>query len=422
MTQPRTAHADGGRTTAEHLRCNILHFTNTGWKPPQRAKTDAVTHAGRRHDVALSPAPFDDGCTRPNPPRKASGERPASAIVRKARPALVARAFLDGEAEARFRARRGVPTERRYPAAARAPAPFSCLVSVGKSNISAFAAAQASRLCRNPAIRYLPMMGEYCGPARGVAAAMLLVASVAFGHTENAYAQKASGCGADALGDGRVAAIEDSRTLRLDDGRKIRLAGIEWAVPADTARSRLASLVLNRHVTLKGARTPDRYGRIDAFPSVSGSETPIQYALLDEGLAVASSRIGDKACREALLLRERAVRGTGLGIFATGDYRLHKADDPAAILRGQGRYAIVEGRVLSVRESGNTIYVNFGRNWSQDFTVTIAKRNEPTFISAGLPPKSFAGRTLRVRGVIEERAGPWIEATGPQQFDWDGQQ
>jgi hypothetical protein len=41
-------------------------------------------------------------------------------------------------------------------------------------------------------------------------------------------------------------------------------------------------------------------------------------------------------------------------------------------------------------------------------------------ISAGLVPRSLAGRIVRVRGVIEERAGPWIEATAADQFDWDG--
>jgi hypothetical protein len=144
--------------------------------------------------------------------------------------------------------------------------------------------------------------------------------------------------------------------------------------------------------------------------------------LLDRGLAVTGPRIGEAACRAALLRREQAARSqTRLGIGGAGDYRLHQADDPAAILLSRGRFAIVEGRVLSVRESGNTVYVNFGQRWSEDFTVTIAKRAEPTFISAGLPPKSLSGRTVRVRGVIEERAGPWIEATGAEQFDWDGQ-
>ena len=39
--------------------------------------------------------------------------------------------------------------------------------------------------------------------------------------------------------------------------------------------------------------------------------------------------------------------------------------------------------MLSVRESGGTIYVNFGRRWTEDFTVTVAKRNERTFADAG---------------------------------------
>jgi endonuclease YncB( thermonuclease family) len=249
----------------------------------------------------------------------------------------------------------------------------------------------------------------------GIAAAVLLASSL--------LAQSEAGaCGAQPLGESRVAAIEDSRTLKLADGRKIRLAGVEWAVSGEVAKAALADLALGRAVTLKGAATPDRYDRIHAFPFVSGSETPIQYALLDRGLAVTGTRIGDAACRAALLRREQAARTARLGIWGSGDYRLHRADDPAAILLSRGWFAIVEGRVLSVRESGNTVYVNFGQRWSEDFTVTIAKRTEATFISAGLPPKSLSGRTVRVRGVIEERAGPWIEATAADQFDWDGQQ
>ncbi|HEV3176929.1 MAG TPA: thermonuclease family protein, partial [Stellaceae bacterium] len=78
---------------------------------------------------------------------------------------------------------------------------------------------------------------------------------------------------------------------------------------------------------------------------------------------------------------------------------------------------IVEGKVLSVRESGPTIYVNFGRRWTQDFTVTIAKRNESAFTSAGLEPKRLQGRRVRVRGYVEQRGGPWVEATRPEQIE-----
>jgi hypothetical protein len=97
---------------------------------------------------------------------------------------------------------------------------------------------------------------------------------------------------------------------------------------------------------------------------------------------------------------------------------LLNADNPTDVLAEQGRFALVAGRVLSVRESGVMIYVNFGRRWTEDFTVTILKRNERNFTAAGLEPQKLAGRQIRVRGWIEERGGPWIEATRPEQIEF----
>jgi hypothetical protein len=94
-----------------------------------------------------------------------------------------------------------------------------------------------------------------------------------------------------------------------------------------------------------------------------------------------------------------------------------QADVPASVLAERGRFTLVEGKVLSVRESGGTIYVNFGRRWSEDFTATLLKRNERAFTTAGLDLKALSGRTLRLRGVIEERGGPWLELTRPEQIE-----
>ena len=55
------------------------------------------------------------------------------------------------------------------------------------------------------------------------------------------------------------------------------------------------------------------------------------------------------------------------------------------------RFAIVEGKVLSVRESGGTTYVNFGRRRSEDFTVTILKRIGARFVAAGLDRSGSKG-------------------------------
>lgn len=75
--------------------------------------------------------------------------------------------------------------------------------------------------------------------------------------------------------------------------------------------------------------------------------------------------------------------------------------------------AVIDGRSFVLddgRESGGTIYVNFGRRWSEDFTVSVAKRNERMFTAAGVEPKSLAGHRVEVRGWIEERGGPLIDA------------
>ena len=254
--------------------------------------------------------------------------------------------------------------------------------------------------------------------------AWLLAAALALGPASAAFA--AEPCTGFSLGDGRVTAIEDGRTLALEDGRKIRLAGIEWAVAPDEVRALLSDLVgRTLKFTAPEKPDPDRYGRLHAFPnhafsSVSGSETPIQYGWLERGIALVSGRVLDKSCAGALLAAEKRAREARLGAFAEGGSAAHRADNHGAIAAETGRFAVVEGKVLSVREAGNTIYVNFGRRWSEDFTVTIAKRLQPAFISGGVAPKSLSGQVIRVRGFIEERSGPWIDATSPAQFELSG--
>jgi hypothetical protein len=170
---------------------------------------------------------------------------------------------------------------------------------------------------------------------------------------------------------------------------------------------------------LTAAPQTDRYGRLAAHVFIPAGDAAawLQADLLARGHARASPRIGDAACARDLLARENSARSANLGLWAEPYYVMSKAEEPAQVLQRRGRFALVEGKVLSVRESGGTIYINFGRRWSEDFTVTIAKRNERIFSAAGLEPKKLAGRTLRVRGWIEERGGPWVEASRPEQIE-----
>jgi hypothetical protein len=180
-------------------------------------------------------------------------------------------------------------------------------------------------------------------------------------------------------------------------------------------------LLSGAQITLKQADAQkNRYDRIIAyaFAKRDGAYHAVQADLIAAGHARVAARVGNRACAMELLRRETLARKAKLGLWGSSYYDLLNADNPTDVLAEQGRFAPVEGRVLSVRESGATIYVNFGRRWTEDFTVTILKRNERNFTAAGLEPKKLAGRQIRVRGWIEERGGPWIEATRPEQIEF----
>jgi hypothetical protein len=129
-----------------------------------------------------------------------------------------------------------------------------------------------------------------------------------------------------------------------------------------------------------------------------------------------AARVGSYGCATVFWAREQNARTARRGLWADRETIL-APQSTAALLEKRGRSVLVEGPVISVRESGGTIYVNFGWRWSEDFTVTIAKRNARMFSAAGLAPKQLAHKRVRVRGVVEKRGGPWIEALRPEQIE-----
>jgi endonuclease YncB( thermonuclease family) len=237
--------------------------------------------------------------------------------------------------------------------------------------------------------------------------ATLLVAGILLSATAPALAAE---CAFGPLGEGRVAAAIDARTLRLQDGREIRLAGIE---PVETTTANraaaLSSIVAGHDVTLSGPDdAPDRYGRETAFVFLADTETPVQIALLEQGAALVSAEVTDKECAASLMAAEAVARETKRGIWAD-PAAIKNTESPGDILAGIGRFTVVEGKVLSVRQAGATTYVNFGRNWTRDFAATISRRMIGAFEAAGMVPKSFENRRIRVRGWVEARGGPRIE-------------
>ncbi|UWU69577.1 thermonuclease family protein [Bradyrhizobium sp. NC92] len=216
----------------------------------------------------------------------------------------------------------------------------------------------------------------------------------------------AAPCQFESQGEGRVAGIVDARSVRLDDGREIRLSGI---APTATTKQALTSLLAGRDVMLRSADdTPDRYGRQSALVFIGESDISVQAMLLARGEAVVSAEIVDKDCAAALMASEAAARRQKMGSWADPS-AIKNAESPDDILAEIGRFAVIEGKVLSVRQAGATTYLNFGRNWTRGFAVTISKRTLAAFENAGTALKSLENRRIRVRGWVEGTTGPRID-------------
>lgn len=259
-----------------------------------------------------------------------------------------------------------------------------------------------------------PSIFHTCGGYAMTVAVML--------HVVPAFAQQSSGaiasCTARNVITASVKAVIDGRTFTLADGREIRLSAIEAAGGA--AQPALSALVTGREIILSPlVPAKDRYGRLNmrAFIASDSTQQSVEAALISQGVAFAAPRGDDDACMALLFNAERTARASKLGLWSEAARRARQAEDPVALAAWQGKFAVIEGKVVSVRESGGTIYVNFGRRWSEDFTVTILKRNARKFADAGIEPKRLESRNVRVRGWIEERGGPWIEAAMPEQIE-----
>lgn len=224
----------------------------------------------------------------------------------------------------------------------------------------------------------------------------------------------------------RVVEIVDGDTLLLADGREVRLVGLQapklplgrpnfetWPL-ADEAKAALAEITLDRRVTLAyGGREVDRYQRRLAHLFLDDG-TWVQAEMLRRGLARVYSFADNRALVDRMLAIERAARDDRRGIW---DHPYYDIRTPWDADKHIGSFQLVEGRVMDVAVVRGRAYLNFGRNWREDFTITLAPEVRRLFESDGHAPESYEGRVVRVRGWIESYNGPMIEATHPEQIE-----
>ena len=222
-----------------------------------------------------------------------------------------------------------------------------------------------------------------------------------------------------------VSEVIDAVTLRLSDGRLIRLRGLappenvaKSPALAHKARAYLAGLLAGQRVRpLATAGTPDRYGRLAAHLQRAGDGALIDAAMVRAGFAFLAVEPGPNSpCRTALSRLEAEARDARRHLWAEGFLAVHSASDPTLGDAAPG-YAIIEGKVLSVGKTRNRLFLNFGRKWREDFTITIYRRDLKRFVATGLDPEDMKGKRVRARGWLERRDGALINAKWPSQIE-----
>lgn len=227
-----------------------------------------------------------------------------------------------------------------------------------------------------------------------------------------------------------VARVVDGDTVLLDreiaGSREVRLVGLqapklplgrdafrEWPL-AKEAKAALERLTLNRTVELGfGGQRSDRYNRLLAHLTRDDGVW-IQGAMLDAGMARVYSFADNRARVPDMLTREGAARAARRGIWNHPYYALRTPDGAAKHINS---FELVEGTVIDAAVVSGRAYLNFGANWRTDFTVTLASKVVRQFTQEGFRPESYKGRRVRVRGWLQSRDGPMIEATHPDQIE-----
>ncbi len=223
----------------------------------------------------------------------------------------------------------------------------------------------------------------------------------------------------------QVAAVLGPSRIRLDDGRVVRLAGIGPApgddaeAAADRLHRRLDALLTGHKVQLRFFdKTPvvDRHGAIVSHVVRHPDAVWIAALLVSSGAAIQQRTLDGAHCARILQQKEGLARRTGRGIWAGSVPLVRAAADPALVAAAHA-YRLVAGDVLSVGTTKSRLYLNFGDDWSLDFTASIMTKDLPRFIAAGMDPHTLTGKRVRLRGWMDVWRGPHMRLHHPEQVE-----
>jgi endonuclease YncB( thermonuclease family) len=222
----------------------------------------------------------------------------------------------------------------------------------------------------------------------------------------------------------RIIEAVDGTTLRLEDGRVVRLANVIPAMPIDgdrqdllRAKETLAEIANGKQASLYFvSESKDRYGRIAAQAVLIEEKIWLESELLVRGVARVFPSANDK-CMTALLQFESKARSSRTGLWNESKFGVFDAENVEALLAAEGRFVVVEGTIRRAGESRGRLYLDFGRRFTEDFTIVVPERLRKSLAAKGSDPKSWRGKRIRVRGILFSWGGPAMEINHAQAIE-----
>jgi len=195
--------------------------------------------------------------------------------------------------------------------------------------------------------------------------------------------------------------------------QEIRLLGIYPAtLPGDLETGEVKLLVPEDPLT--------RHGEVLAHVMVYEGETAtwLQDRLVRDGRAIVMPIYERDGVRlQALLAAEDQARSARAGLWQKSpvvcSYQAKSAFDG---------FAIIQGRITQAAEVGGNIYLNFGEDYREDFTIKISRsvfRTLPEAVQAKitlLTDRQEPDSMVEARGWVFYSGGPMIEVKTPAQI------
>lgn len=226
---------------------------------------------------------------------------------------------------------------------------------------------------------------------------------------------------------GRVEEVLKSDTIRVGKDKKIyKIDNLRIPLQMNmAARDFLEESILGKTVGVYITSTDvnarkNELGHIYAHILTQDGKW-VQADMISRGFAYATSDEKSRDLVRSLYKYEELGRARKLGLW---QYPKYDIKNDATIGKFVNTFNIYDGVITDTRDNGKYIFLNFGKKAEKNVTAVIKVEDQYIFVPdntlSTFKHAELKGRHVRVRGWFEEKDGPMLLITHPEQIEFPG--